>query len=54
MVTVDFGAQADAQAAFRPQKPIIQAKKVDVATLIGRMGLIYPIMQTSTIDTALC
>ena len=36
-----------------PKKPVAHAKKVDIATLVGKIRLSYPILHASVVDSAL-
>ena len=54
VVAVNFGAQAGAQVAPVPDKPIARARKVDIAPFVGYIHLYYLVLHSNTLDAALC
>ena len=52
--TVNVWAQAGTLVALVPEKPVAQAKKVDVVTLVGQIYLSYPTLYTSAVGATLC
>ena len=43
-----------APIAFALEKPVFQAKNIDVATLVGCMCLSYPVLHASAVDNTFC